>query len=113
MHLTLSPQVGLPGQPETTLHVLGDVLTIDGVSHDLSPVPEGGDGEWVDETGNGSLIVGRIRRIDGKLHVTVQVRLGDAAAADQLDSPWTVEAVAGSVVIPAARRAEPAPEEYE
>lgn len=44
MHLTLSSQMGLPGQPETTIHIGGDVITIDGIAYNLSPVPEGGRG---------------------------------------------------------------------
>lgn len=101
MHLTLSPQVGLPGQPETTLHVLGDVLTIDGVSHDLSPVPEGGDGEWP-----GSPIIGRITRQGGVIHATVLVQLCDTATSDQPGSPWVIPDAEGEVTIPAVRRAD-------
>lgn len=39
MKLTLSPVRGLPGAPETTLSVAGDVLTVDGTPYDLSPIP--------------------------------------------------------------------------
>ncbi|MGY6535335.1 MAG: hypothetical protein ACXIVG_08330 [Pararhodobacter sp.] len=100
MHLTFSPQAGLPGQAETTLHVAGDVLTIDGVPHDLSPVPEGGEGEWED-----SPIAGAIRRIDGVLHATVRVVLGDDAASFQPTDPahWMVPAAHGAVAIPTLR----------
>lgn len=102
MHLTLTPQMGLPGEPETTISVAGDVLMIDGVSHDLAPVPEGGDGDWP-----GTPITGAIRRIDGVIHATVLVRLGDTAAGDQPDSPWIVPDAEGEVTIPAARKREP------
>lgn len=102
MHLTLSPQAGLPGQTETTLHVAGDVLTVDGTPYDLSPVPEGGDGEWPD-----SPILGRIQRIAGVIHATVLVRLGDTAASDQPGSPWVIPDAVGNVTISAARRPEP------
>ena len=102
MHLTLSPQVGLPGQPETTLHVAGDVLTIDGTAYDLSPVPEGGEGEWPD-----SPFIGPIRRIGGVIHATVLARLGDTAANDQPDSPWVIPNASGAVTIPALRKPEP------
>lgn len=102
MHLILSPQMGLPGQPETIIAVAGDVLTIDGTPYDLSPVPEGGDGEWPD-----SPFLGRIQRIDGVIHATVLVRLGDTAASDQPDSPWIVPDAEGEVTIPAARKPEP------
>lgn len=99
MHLTLSPQAGLPGQPETTIHVAGDVITIDGTACDLSPVPEGGEGEWPD-----SLFTSPIRRIDGAIHATVLVRLDQAAADDQPGSPWVIPNAAGAVIIPAARK---------
>ena len=99
MHLTLSPQVALPGEPEAALHVAGDVLTIDGTAYDLSPIPEGGQGVWED-----SPLIGPIRRIDGVIHAAVLVRLGATAADDQPDSPWTIENASGDVTIPAARK---------
>ena len=102
MKLTLSPQVGLPGQAETTISVNGDTLTIDGTEYDLSAVPEGGEGEWLD-----SPIMGKITRTDGVIHATVLVQLGDDALPDQPDSPWIVNAAPGKVIIPAARK-EPA-----
>ena len=107
MHLTLSPQVGLPGQPETTLHVAGDVITIGGVPHDLSPIPEGGEGDWPD-----SPFIGPIRRIGGVIHATVLVRLGDTAADDQPADPahWVLSAASGAVTIPAARKPKDAAE---
>jgi hypothetical protein len=97
MHLTLTPQMGLPGQPEMTIRVVGDTITLDGVAYDLSAVPEGGEGEWPD-----SPITGNIRREGGTLHVTVIARLGDTAASDQ-GGPWVIENAAGDVVIPAKR----------
>ena len=102
MKLTLSPQVGLPGHPETTLHVAGDTITIDGTPYDLSPVPEGGEGEWPD-----SPIIGKITRQDGKLHVTVRVVLGDDAESNQPTNPahWVVPDASGDVEIPALRKA--------
>ena len=104
MHLTLSPQQGLPGQPETTLHVAGDLLTVDGTPYELSPIPEGGEGEWPD-----SPFIGPIRRIDGVIHATVLVRLGDDAADCQSCDPahWVIPNASGDVTIPAARK-EPA-----
>jgi hypothetical protein len=103
MHLTFSPQAGLPGAPETTLHVAGDVLTVDGTPFDLSPVPEGGDGEWPD-----SPFIGRIRRLGGVIHATLRVTLGPTAADDQPTDPghWIIASASGVVTIPAARRPE-------
>lgn len=102
MHLTLSPQVGLPGEPETTLSVVGDLITIDGTTYDLSPVPDGGEGEFEGD----SPFIGPIRRIDGKIHATVLVRLGDDAADCQSCDPahWVIPNASGAVTIPAARK---------
>ena len=102
MHLTLSPQFGLPGQPETALHVAGDTITIDGTAYDLSPVPEGGEGEWPD-----SPIIGKITRQGGTLHATVRVALGDDAERNQPTDPahWVIPDASGDVGIPALRKA--------
>ena len=102
MHLTLSPTRGLPGQPETTLSVSGDVLTCDGVAYDLSAVPAGG--EAIPEGGHP--FIGRITRQSGEIHATVHVVLGDDAASDQPTdwSHWTVTVASGPVTIPAIRK---------
>jgi hypothetical protein len=108
MHLTLSPSVGLPGEPETTIHVAGDVITIDGTPYDLSPVPEGGEA-----TAEDSPFVGRITRAADVIHCTVLVRIGDTAAPDQGADPWVIENAEGDVEIPAIRKPvieEPEPE---
>lgn len=100
MHLTLSPQVGLPGQPEMTIHVAGDILTIDGIDYDLSPVPEGGVA-WTEED---SPLTGPITRTDGVIHCTIIARLGDTAADVQPNEPWIIPDAEGEVSIPAIRR---------
>jgi hypothetical protein len=104
MHLSLSPQFGLPGQADTTLHVAGDVLTIDRADYDLSPVPEGGQG-WPE---GDTPFVGPITRTGGVIHATVIVRLGDTAAPDQPADPahWVIPDAQGDVTIPAIRLAE-------
>ena len=99
MHLTLSPQFGLPDQPETTIHVAGDIITIDGTPYDLSPVPEGGEA-----TAEDSPFVGKITRVGGIIHCTVLAQLGDTAADDQPDSPWVIENAEGDIKIPAVRK---------
>ena len=99
MKLTLSPSAGLPAQPEMTIHVAGDTITIDGTLYDLSPVPEGGEA-----TADDSPFVGKITRVGGVIHCTVLVRLGDTAASDQPDSPWIIENAEGDIKIPAARK---------
>lgn len=99
MHLTLSPQAGQPG---TIIAVVGDVLRIDGAPHDLSPVPEGGDGEWPHNP-----LLGRITRLGGVIHAGVVVELDHTAAEHQPADPahWTIHATDGAVTIPAVRRA--------
>jgi len=99
MHLTLHSLRALPGAPTATLHVAGDVLTINGDPIDLSGIPEGGEGRFEGE----SLFVGSIRRIDGAIHATLQVPLGDDAAPEQ-DGPWVIADASGVVVIPYAKR---------
>ena len=99
MKLKLSPIAGLPGAPETTISVSGDTIAIDGTPYDLSPVPEGGEA-----TADDSPFIGKITRVNGVIHCTVLVRLGDTAADDQPDSPWVIEAASGDVTIPALRK---------
>lgn len=100
MHLTLTPQVGLPGQPEMTIRVAGDSITIDGVLYDLAAIPEGGQA-----TAEGDHpFIGPIKRQGGTIYATVIARLGDSAATDQPDGPWVIKNAAGIVAIPAARR---------
>ncbi len=106
MKLTLSPTMGLPGAPETTIHVQGDVLTIDGTPYDLSPVPEGGEA-----SAEGTPISGKIVRVDGVIHATVQVILGDTASSVQPSEPWVIENASGDVAIPANRLPPPETDE--
>ncbi len=84
MHLTLSPQAGLPGAPETTISVHGDIITIDGLDCDLSKVPEGGKG-WPEDPE--SPLIGPVCRIDGTLHLGLRVSLGATAAENQPTDP--------------------------
>ena len=105
MKLTLSPMRGLPGQAKTALSVAGDVLTVDGVAYDLSPVPEGGEA-GADE----GPFVGPIRRHGGVIEATVQVMLGDDAMPVQSADPadWALTVASGAVEIPYARKEEDA-----
>jgi hypothetical protein len=109
MHLTLSPQRGLPGAPETTVAVAGETVTVDGVTYDLSAVPEDGLAEPEGE----HPFVGAITRQGGIIHATVRVALGDTAATSQPVNPahWIVPEAEGAIEIPALRRAEPEEED--
>jgi hypothetical protein len=118
MHLTLSPTRRLPGRPETTLHVAGDVLTVDGVVYDLSSVPEGGEARvpsahtgpfvplrWTDMP-NETLEAVIATRVGGVLRVVVRAGLDDTAADDQPSGPdhWVIPEAEGDVTIPAVRK---------
>jgi hypothetical protein len=109
MHLILSPQRGLPDEPETTVVVAGDTITVDSVAYDLSLVPECGMGVPEGE----HPFVGAITRHGGTIHATVRVALGDTAAASQPADPahWTLPEAEGAIEIPAPRRLEPEEEE--
>lgn len=99
MQITLSPCRGLPGQPETTLSVAGDVLTVDGSAFDLSAIAEGDVATPLGE----HPFVGTIARAAGVIRCTVPVILGDDADPNQPDSPWVVTAGDGPLIIPATR----------
>lgn len=103
MRLTLSPQAGLPGQPETAISVSGDTITVDGEPYDLSAVPNGGEAT---PQGEGHPFVGRITRQDGVIHCAVRVQLDGTAADHQPVDPahWIIEDADGEVVIPAVRK---------
>ena len=99
MTLTLIPQLGTPDQPEMTIHVSGDVLTIDGAAHDMAPVSDGDLGIPSPDMP----LVGHVERIGGVIHATVIARLG-ATAADDPGGPWVIANATGDVAIPALRR---------
>lgn len=100
MHLTLTPQMGLPGQPETTIQVAGETVIIDGRRFDLSAIPEDDQGWPEAETP----FIAPVMRRDGVIHATIIVRLDDTASGDQPDDPWIIPDASGDVVIPAARK---------
>ena len=102
MHLTISPVRGLPGQPETEIIVNGDTITVDGLSYDLSSVPEGGDAQ----PQGVHPFIGQITRQNGKIVCAVRVTLGDDAQSHQPTDAahWTLVAQDGPVTIPALRQ---------
>jgi len=109
LNLTLSPQTALPGQPETTILVDSDTITIDGVPYDLSSIEEGGAGYPEGR----SPFIGPIRRFEGTIHAKIVVRLGSTAASRQPTNPeyWMLHAASGFVPIPALRKTSTAPED--
>ena len=107
MNLTLAPQRGLLGHPETAIVVSGDTIIVDGTAFDLAAVPEGGEAtpEGVHP------FVGTITRLSGVIHATVRIRLDGMAEREQPSDPahWILEGVEGPVELPIIRI--PAPEE--
>lgn len=99
MIIKLSPYVPLPGSDERlVLSRVGDVLTVNGVEFDFTPLPEGGElpadaieSEWFE---------GPVLRRSGRLELTLRFPLPvDASAAARFPEPLLVEAE-GPVELP-------------
>jgi len=84
MLIKLSPQAS---DYETRISVDGDLLTVDGITYDLSPIPEGG----VVEAETPSL--GEIKRVDGKVHITLLYKYNsnDCTLAQRFPAPIELE----------------------
>lgn len=106
MNLQLIPGIACMGETETTLHVSGDTLIHNGVSWDLSTIPEGGEGEF-DE--GESPFQGAITRQNGVINATVRVVLDRNVAPNQPEdlAHWLILGAEGAVSIPALRNTEP------
>lgn len=110
MKLTLHMQAGLPGDPETTASVAGDILTVNGVAYDLSPVPEGGEATPEGE----SPFVGAITRENGEPVAAILWRYDGATADPNQGTELPVATItSGNVPDPVLRKPEPEPEEGE
>lgn len=106
MQITCNCVAGLPGQPETTASVSGDVITVDGVAYDLSAVPEGG---YAEPEGDHPF-VGRISRIAGELHLSLRWIYDVATAeAHQPAAAPVLNVTTGEVPDPITRK--PVPQE--
>jgi hypothetical protein len=96
MKITLSPQRRDDGP--LTLSRQGDVLTIDSVVYDFSPLPDGGTlpGDAVDC----QWLVGDVERIDGKLQLTLLLPHGsNAPEATRFPAP-IIDPPDGEVLLP-------------
>ncbi|MDH4541082.1 MULTISPECIES: hypothetical protein [Sulfitobacter] len=108
MKLTLLTQGCAIDQEETTASVSGDVITVDGVEYDLSPVPEGGEAKPDGE----SPFRGKITRKDGVIHANILWRFDTTTAEpDQGTELPVVQITSGDVPDPIARLPEPEPED--
>ena len=84
MLIKLSPQAS---DYETQISVNGDLLTVDGTTYDLSPIPDGG------EVGAEEPAIGKIKRVDGKVHITLLYRYNskDCTLAQRFPAPIELE----------------------
>lgn len=84
MLIKLSPQAS---DYETQISVNGDLLTVDGTTYDLSPIPEGG----VVEAGTPAL--GKIKRVEGMIHITLLYKYNskDCTLAQRFPAPIELE----------------------
>jgi len=100
MKLTLLPQRGLPGQLETEISVLGDVLIFGIEVYDFSSIPEGG--TFSPEV---FPFIGDVSRKEGVIECTFVVQLGQTAESAQ-GGPWVIEGASGVIEVPAIRKTE-------
>ena len=100
MKLTLIPQRGLPGQPETEISVLGDTIIFGVEVYDFSNVPEG-------SAFNPEVFpfIGDVTRKEGVIECTLVVQLGETAESAQ-GGPWVIENASGVIEPPAIRKPE-------
>ena len=104
MHITLSP---VRMDETLTASLAGDVLTLNGVEFDLSPLPEGA--TLPAEAIASDWIVGPVSRIDGELHLTLRLPHGqNPSQAVAFPEPVTVT-VDGPIDLPFDPPAEPEP----
>lgn len=91
------------GHPDDEISVANDTITINGVDHDLSAVPEGG----IATAEGDSPFAGPIRRVSGELIVPLQVHYNRLTARpNQPTDPehWTVTITSGPLPDLIARR---------
>ncbi|UWQ27277.1 hypothetical protein [Leisingera sp. M523] len=102
MKITCICVAGTPGQSETSARVSGDVITVGGVSFDLSDVPDGG---FAEPEGENHPFIGRIERINGELHVQLRWFFFKVTAEpDQPAVPPTFTVASGPVPDPIVRK---------
>lgn len=104
MHITIRAKRSRPGEPETSISVSGDTVTVDGTAYDLSAVPEGGEATPSGE----HPFVGTITREAGVIRCTIRVAYDTATAEnDQPTDPahWQVDVTSGPVPDLIQRRA--------
>lgn len=87
MNIILSP---IASNKRTTIEVQGDTLIYDGVSYDLSAIPEGGEVEGE------APAIGVIKRVNGVIEITLQYFYDSLNCVYQERfpmNPYTVEGV--------------------
>ena len=104
MQITIHPVAGLPGQVDDTVSINADRIAHNGVTFDLSSVPEGG--EAIPQ-GDDHPFIGPITRKDGELHLGLRLVYDTRTArADQPTDParWTISVYSGALPDPIARK---------
>ncbi|QBR34877.1 hypothetical protein ETW23_00500 [Leisingera sp. NJS201] len=102
MKVTCICVAGPPGQSETSANVSGDVITVGGVSFDLSDVPDGG---FAEPEGESHPFIGRIERINGELHVQLRWFFFEATAEPHQPAvPPAFMVIIGAVPDPIVRK---------
>ena len=99
MNINFSLCAGLPGKPETSANVDGDVITVNGKKYDLSNVPDGGIAE---PTGDHPF-VGVITRTGGAISCTLVWGYDGSTAVPDQPKPAMAKVTNGPVPDPVAR----------
>lgn len=110
MIVTIRPIANLPGQPDDEVSVAGDVLTVNGVEYDMSPLQEGDEARFERETDDEPEcpIAGHVRRLGGEIHLHLQFRYATSTAMpDQPQELATVSIASGPLPDPVLRRPPP------
>ncbi len=104
MKITVMLQAGLPGDPETQVHVSGETVTVDGVALDLAGVDEGGQGIVEPAEGEDSPFVGPITREAGEISLVLRFRFDPLTAIPNQPAVPIVQVVTdGALPDPVAR----------
>ena len=103
MNINFTPRRGFPGSVTPSYSVDGDTLLVNGEAFDLGSVPDNG----TSEPDGSHFFSGLISRVNGKIHCTVWVPLGDEAASNQTApaADWIIDVDDGPITLPITLKA--------